>query len=42
VPGVIKIIKILDREITTGMRLLGASNVGELKPEMVSDVYTPI
>lgn len=34
--GVVKIVRILEREITTGMRLLGVSKVSELKPEMVS------
>jgi L-lactate dehydrogenase (cytochrome) len=33
---VAKIVRILEREIVTGMRLLGASNVRELTPEMVS------
>ncbi|KAJ7574442.1 FMN-dependent dehydrogenase-domain-containing protein [Mycena floridula] len=33
--GVEKIIQILEREILTGMRLLGASTVKDLKPEMV-------
>lgn len=34
--GVAKIIQLLNREIVTAMRLLGASRVSELKPEMVS------
>lgn len=33
--GVVKAVEILEREITTGMRLLGAKNVSELVPEMV-------
>lgn len=33
--GIVKIIRILKREIITGMRLLGARHVGELVPEMV-------
>ncbi|EIN13480.1 cytochrome b2 [Punctularia strigosozonata HHB-11173 SS5] len=37
-PGVIKIIRILEREIVTGMRLIGARNVSELVPEMVERV----
>jgi L-lactate dehydrogenase (cytochrome) len=34
--GVVKIIRILEREILQGMRLLGARSVSELTPEMVS------
>jgi hypothetical protein len=34
--GVIKIIRILEREIVHGMQLLGASGVQDLVPEMVS------
>jgi L-lactate dehydrogenase (cytochrome) len=33
--GAAKIVDILTREIVSGMRLLGARNVGELVPEMV-------
>jgi L-lactate dehydrogenase (cytochrome) len=33
--GVTKIARILEREILSAMRLLGASNVSELVPEMV-------
>jgi len=36
--GVVKVIRILEQEIVRGMRLLGASNVKELKPEMVERV----
>ncbi|EEB94393.1 hypothetical protein MPER_06798, partial [Moniliophthora perniciosa FA553] len=36
--GVSKIITILEREITTAMRLLGASSSKDLKPEMVERV----
>ncbi|KAL0951018.1 hypothetical protein HGRIS_007759 [Hohenbuehelia grisea] len=36
--GVTKIIKILEREIITGMRLLGASTTGDLRPELVERV----
>jgi len=36
--GVVKLIRILEREVLTGMRLLGARNVGELVPEMVEKV----
>lgn len=32
----VKAVRILEREILTGMRLLGATNVSELVPEMVS------
>jgi isopentenyl diphosphate isomerase/L-lactate dehydrogenase-like FMN-dependent dehydrogenase len=35
VAGAAKIVNILTREITSGMRLLGARNVRELVPEMV-------
>ena len=39
--GVIKIVQILEREMITGMRLLGATRVEELVPEMVSTLkYT--
>ncbi|KAF8898601.1 FMN-dependent dehydrogenase-domain-containing protein [Infundibulicybe gibba] len=38
VPGVIKIIHILQREIQTAMRLVGASSVKDLRPEMVERV----
>lgn len=34
-PGVVKIIRILEREIATGMRLLGAASVNDLVPGMV-------
>lgn len=34
--GVVKTVRILEREIVTGMRLLGATSVAELLPEMVS------
>ena len=33
--GVTKVVRILEREILTGMQLLGARNVSELVPEMV-------
>nr|VWP00836.1 Uncharacterized protein [Ganoderma boninense] len=36
--GVVKIVDILQREIVRGMRLLGASKVQELVPEMVEQV----
>jgi L-lactate dehydrogenase (cytochrome) len=36
--GVVKLVRILEREILTGMRLLGAGNVKELKPQMVERV----
>ncbi|KDQ63607.1 hypothetical protein JAAARDRAFT_189164 [Jaapia argillacea MUCL 33604] len=36
--GVVKAIRLLEREITTGMRLLGATKVSELVPEMVEQV----
>ncbi|KAF8640425.1 hypothetical protein AX17_000091 [Amanita inopinata Kibby_2008] len=36
--GVVRIIQILEREITTGMRLLGAQTVKDLRPEMVERV----
>jgi len=36
--GVIKAVRILEREILTGMRLLGAKNVSELVPEMVERI----
>ncbi|KAK7058845.1 hypothetical protein VNI00_001469 [Paramarasmius palmivorus] len=43
VAGVTKIIEILEREITTAMRLLGASSVKDLKPEMIERVdWQPI
>jgi isopentenyl diphosphate isomerase/L-lactate dehydrogenase-like FMN-dependent dehydrogenase len=38
--GVVKAVQILEREILTGMRLLGATNVNELIPEMVSRLAT--
>ncbi|KAF8912793.1 cytochrome b2 [Gymnopilus junonius] len=38
VDGVVKIVQILKREITTAMRLVGASTVEDLKPEMVQRV----
>ena len=34
--GVLKVIRILEREILLGMRMLGARSVSELVPEMVS------
>ncbi|KAF9268531.1 hypothetical protein L218DRAFT_977084 [Marasmius fiardii PR-910] len=41
--GCDKIIQILEREILTGMRLLGASSLKELRPEMVERVdWEPI
>uniref|UniRef100_A0A0W0FBI3 Cytochrome b2 n=1 Tax=Moniliophthora roreri TaxID=221103 RepID=A0A0W0FBI3_MONRR len=41
--GCDKIIQILDREMTTAMRLLGASRIQDLKPEMVERVdWEPI
>jgi L-lactate dehydrogenase (cytochrome) len=36
--GVVKIIRILEREILTGMRLLGARSIKDLIPEMVEKV----
>ncbi|KZT34745.1 hypothetical protein SISSUDRAFT_1065055 [Sistotremastrum suecicum HHB10207 ss-3] len=36
--GVIKLIRIMERELLTGMRLLGATKYSELKPEMVERV----
>jgi len=33
--GIVKLIRIMDKEIQTGMRLLGAARVADLKPEMV-------
>ncbi|SAM77719.1 related to CYB2-L-lactate dehydrogenase (cytochrome b2) [Ustilago bromivora] len=41
--GVVKTIRILEEEILTGMRLLGASGIVDLKPEMVErvDFYGP-
>ena len=33
--GVVKIIKILEREIVHGMKLLGATTVNDLVPELV-------
>jgi len=36
--GVVKIVRILEREIVTAMRLLGASNVKDLRPEMIERV----
>ncbi|KAG6832462.1 hypothetical protein H0H92_001508 [Tricholoma furcatifolium] len=38
VAGVVKIVHILEREIVTAMRLLGASSVQDLKPEMVERI----
>ncbi|KAG6846015.1 hypothetical protein H0H87_011063 [Tephrocybe sp. NHM501043] len=35
VPGVVKIVQLLRREIITAMRLLGACSVQDLKPQMV-------
>ncbi|KAI0318489.1 FMN-dependent dehydrogenase-domain-containing protein [Amylostereum chailletii] len=41
--GVVKAVQILEREIVTGMRLLGATNVRELVPSMVERVdWQPI
>lgn len=37
-----KIIGILEREIVTGMRLLGATSVRELVPEMVRGPAQPV
>lgn len=34
--GVVKIVRILEREITMGMRLMGAASVADLKPNMAS------
>ncbi|RDB29558.1 Cytochrome b2, mitochondrial [Hypsizygus marmoreus] len=43
VPGVVKIVQILEREIVTAMRLLGAASVQDLKPEMVERIdWQPI
>ncbi|KAJ6575256.1 FMN-dependent dehydrogenase-domain-containing protein [Mycena capillaripes] len=36
--GVVKIVQILEREIVTGMRSLGAAGVKDLKPEMIERV----
>lgn len=36
--GVVKIIRILEREIVSGMKLLGASSIQDLVPEMVGSV----
>ncbi|KZS87403.1 FMN-dependent alpha-hydroxy acid dehydrogenase [Sistotremastrum niveocremeum HHB9708] len=36
--GVVKLIRIMEREIVTGMRLLGAARVSDLTPEMVMRV----
>ncbi|KZP15017.1 hypothetical protein FIBSPDRAFT_979090 [Athelia psychrophila] len=36
--GVIKTVRILEREIVSGMQLLGARNISELVPEMVEKV----
>jgi len=36
--GVVKLIRLLEKEVITGMRLLGATNVDELVPEMVEKV----
>jgi len=33
--GIVKLIRIMEKEIQTGMRLLGAAKVTDLKPEMV-------
>ncbi|KAG6888968.1 hypothetical protein C0995_004607 [Termitomyces sp. Mi166 len=38
VAGVVKIVHILEREIITAMRLLGARSVQDLKPELVERV----
>ncbi|KAG6911859.1 hypothetical protein DXG01_000106 [Tephrocybe rancida] len=38
VPGVVKIVHLLEREIVTAMRLLGAGSVQDLTPEMVERV----
>ncbi|KAF5377509.1 hypothetical protein D9615_005284 [Tricholomella constricta] len=38
VPGVVKIVQILEREILTAMRLLGAASLQDLIPEMVERV----
>ncbi|KAF5356309.1 hypothetical protein D9756_003883 [Leucocoprinus leucothites] len=37
-PGVVKAVQILRREIVTAMRLIGASTVDDLRPEMVERV----
>lgn len=37
--GVSKIVEILRREIITAMRLVGASTLDDLKPEMASVIY---
>ncbi|KAJ7727840.1 FMN-dependent dehydrogenase-domain-containing protein [Mycena maculata] len=36
--GVVKIVRILEREIITGMRGLGAASIKDLKPEMIERV----
>jgi len=38
VSGVVKIVQILEREILTAMRLLGATSVQDLQPEMIERV----
>lgn len=36
--GVVKLIRIMEREITTGMRLMGAARVEDLTPDLVSQI----
>ncbi|THH20847.1 hypothetical protein EW146_g603 [Bondarzewia mesenterica] len=38
--GVVKVVRILHREIVAGMRLLGAANVEELIPDMVRTLFS--
>jgi len=33
--GITKLFKIMEREIVTGMKLLGAARLEDLKPEMI-------
>ncbi|PSR85844.1 hypothetical protein PHLCEN_2v5320 [Hermanssonia centrifuga] len=41
--GVVKTVRILEREMLTGMRMLGARTVNDLRPEMVERVdWQPI
>ena len=40
--GVVKAVRILEREIVRGMQLLGASNVKQLVPAMVSSTLSSL
>ena len=42
VAGVVKITQILRREIVTAMRLVGATTIEDLRPEMVSTLVNTI